>query len=278
MHERVKRVIGGSEAIPNSWPWIVSFTDKDNRQQCAGTIIDREWILTAAHCFLYTVEPHPIYQYTYRAADHRLNITDSREYNVDISKVFIHPEYVTGDTKSPGDYDIALVKLTEPLNYTDYVQPVCLARKQDIFNQNDSCYLIGWGNVYNTKEYNRSLTLQEVKLPYVDLEECNSNTSYEGVVSDRFLCAGLKEGGIDGCYGDSGGSYQCERNGTWIQVGIMIWGLGCGEPTHYGVYTDVRVLEPFIEAIMTGENILAFYKLLKSCLGTAVSTIHQILC
>lgn len=252
VHSRVKRVIGGSEAISNSWPWMVSFTDEDNLQQCAGSVIDREWILTAAHCFLFTTKPGPIFRYTFRVADHRLNFTDHREYDVNISKVFIHPAYVSGDITSPGDYDIALVKLAEPLNFTDYVQPVCLAKKGEFFYKNDSCYLIGWGNVNNQTSYQRSPTLQEIKLTLIDLEECNSNTSYKGQVSDRFLCAGRKEGGIDGCYGDSGGPYQCERNGTWIQIGIMIWGIGCAEPNHYGVYTDVRVTQTFIEAIMAG--------------------------
>jgi secreted trypsin-like serine protease len=145
------------------------------------------------------------------------------------------------------------MKLSKPLNYTDYVQSICVGIKEDIFSENDTCVLIGWGNNKNVPTYHRSPFLKEVELDLVSLEECNSNTSYKGEVSDRFLCAGRKEGGIDGCYGDSGGPYQCKRNNTWIQLGIMIWGKGCAEPNHYGVYTDVRVLQPFIESIQAGK-------------------------
>ena len=257
VQSRAKRVIGGSEAFPNSWPWMVSFIDKNgNLQQCAGSIIDREWILTAAHCFLYTGKPGPLYNnYTFHLADHNLNFTDPQEYEVQASKVYIHPKYVIGDAVSPGDYDIALIKLSEPLNYTDYVQPVCVATKEDIFNENDTCFLTGWGNNKNTPEYHRSPVLKEARIDLVSLEKCNSNTSYKGEVSNRFICAGLSQGGLDGCYGDSGGPYQCERNGTWIQLGIMIWGINCAEPNHYGVYTDVRVLQPFIKVIQEGKKI-----------------------
>ena len=248
-------MIGGREAPVNSWPWIVSFVDHKNRQQCAGTIIDDEWILTAAHCFLFTGVPGPRFNnYTFRVGDHRYNETDPQEYEIEVSEVFIHPKYVIGGLVSPGDYDIALMKLSKPLNFTQYVQPVCLGEEEDIFNSTDTCFLIGWGNTNNTPSYNRSPYLKELELDLVSLEECNSNSSYKGHVSDRFVCAGRKQGGIDGCYGDSGGPLQCEVNGTWVQIGIMIWGIGCAEPNHYGVYTDVRVLQPFIKAIRAGKD------------------------
>ena len=255
VHSRAKRVIGGSEAVANSWPWMVSFIDDKNLQQCAGSIIDREWILTAAHCFFFTGKPGPLYNnYTFHLADHNLNFTDPQEYEVQSSKVYIHPKYVIGGGVSPGDYDIALMKLSQPLNYTDYVQPICVGTKEDIFNENDTCFLTGWGNVKDDTGYHRSPVLKEARLDLVGLQECNSNTSYKGKVSNRFLCAGRRQGGIDGCYGDSGGPYQCERNGTWIQLGIMIWGIGCARANHYGVYTDVRVLQPFIEVIQAGKK------------------------
>ncbi|XP_028393159.1 uncharacterized protein LOC114517546 [Dendronephthya gigantea] len=253
-HRRVKRVIGGTEAKRNSWPWIVNFIDNQNLQQCAGSIIDHEWVLTAAHCFLFEPEPGPVKNYTYIVADHGLNKTDEHEYEITASKVYVHPKYFMGNMVSPGDYDIALMKLSKPLNYSDQVQPVCLGEKDDVFDENDTCVLTGWGNDKNISGYYRSPFLKEVKLDLVDLKVCNSNASYKGQVSDRFLCAGQKIGRIDGCSGDSGGPYQCERNNTWIQIGIMIWGIGCAEENHYGVYTDVRVLQSFIKAIQAGPN------------------------
>ena len=46
------RIVNGVNANPNSWPWIVHLLFQDNESEgvCGGTIINSEWVLTAAHC------------------------------------------------------------------------------------------------------------------------------------------------------------------------------------------------------------------------------------
>ncbi len=248
-------MIGGREASENSWPWMVNFIDSNTREQyCAGTIIERKWILTAGHCFVLSeADILPLSNYTYHVGDHRLNFTDPHEYTIKTSKIFVHPQYIGGTEEDPGDYDITLVELAKPLTYSENVRPVCLVEDGETF-VNGSCYVTGWGNNKNVSDYHRSPVLKEANLDLVPLDECNSNISYNGIVPDRFICAGFKEGRTDGCYGDSGGPLQCDRNGSWVQIGIVSWGKGCAEPNHYGVYSNVEVLLPFINAIKSGES------------------------
>lgn len=46
------RIVGGSLAEPNEYPWIVAIMNTHQNQiWCGGSIITTEHILSAAHCF-----------------------------------------------------------------------------------------------------------------------------------------------------------------------------------------------------------------------------------
>lgn len=48
---RERRIVGGEEAIRGSWPWQTALVNRDVQLvYCAGSLIHREWVVTAAHC------------------------------------------------------------------------------------------------------------------------------------------------------------------------------------------------------------------------------------
>lgn len=51
-------IVGGREAELNAYPWVASLAYYDSSGQlssyCGGSLIARTWLLTAAHCEVYT--------------------------------------------------------------------------------------------------------------------------------------------------------------------------------------------------------------------------------
>lgn len=47
--ESILRVVGGRPSQPAAWPWIVSVY-RNGIFHCGGTILNPNWIITAAHC------------------------------------------------------------------------------------------------------------------------------------------------------------------------------------------------------------------------------------
>ena len=44
------RIVGGTIAPINSWPWQAMLLDSSGRQFCGGSLIDPLWVVTATHC------------------------------------------------------------------------------------------------------------------------------------------------------------------------------------------------------------------------------------
>jgi hypothetical protein len=114
---RGKRVIGGNIAQENAWPWLVNMIDKnDCKQYCSGVVIDEQWVLTAAHCFIFSGSNNsatilPFTNYTYIIGDHKYNHTDSHEYAVEPAQLFVHPKYKLADDSQPGMLSYSSKKL-----------------------------------------------------------------------------------------------------------------------------------------------------------------------
>ena len=144
------------------------------------------------------------------------------------------------------DFNIGLIRVNRPFVYTDRVNRVCLSRDatEDLVG-NNNLEVAGWGR---TELDHTPAILQKVTVPHVSSEVCNSSSSYQGVITDTMFCAGYQQGGRDACQGDSGGPIVFQKGGSFVQAGIVSWGIGCGQENFYGVYTSVA---PFYDWIMS---------------------------
>ncbi|NXN09958.1 TMPS4 protease, partial [Indicator maculatus] len=221
---RTPRVLGGTPAAIEAWPWQVSLQYR-KEHICAGSIIDPSWVLTAAHCFKNNLV---IQSWRVKAGSNLLSGTAS----LAVEKVFL----AEATAASPKDNDIALVKLRSPLRVSDSCRPICLPYFDEELVPGTSLWVIGWG--YTQEHGKLSDTLQQAEVRLIDKESCNL-AAYHGAVTQKMLCAGLPQGGVDTCQGDSGGPLLYLGR-HWQVVGIVSWGHGCGTPSTPGVYTSVR--------------------------------------
>uniref|UniRef100_A0A8B9TKN5 Peptidase S1 domain-containing protein n=1 Tax=Anas platyrhynchos TaxID=8839 RepID=A0A8B9TKN5_ANAPL len=234
---RTPRVLGGRPAAIEWWPWQVSLQYR-TEHICGGSVIEPGWILTAAHCF----KNNPVIpNWRVKAGSDLL----SGSVTLAVEKVFLAE--VT--PPSPKDNDIALVKLQSPLQVSDRIKPICLPYFDEELVPGTSLWVTGWGY---TKEHGKlSETLQQAEVKLVDTTSCNL-AAYHGEVTEKMLCAGVPQGGVDTCQGDSGGPLMYLGR-HWQVVGIVSWGQGCGTPSTPGVYTSVRAYLNWIYAVRRSE-------------------------
>ncbi|KAK7938539.1 hypothetical protein WMY93_001865 [Mugilogobius chulae] len=145
--------------------------------------------------------------------------------------------------------DMTLLKLASPVNFTDYIRPVCLAGSGSTLNAGTNVWNTGWGA---TSYPGPSPTiLQEVEMPIVGNRECACNYSAFVSVTDNMLCAGPAEGGKGACFGDSGGPLVYKTGSVWIEFGLVSFGVPCAVATYPSVYTRVSKYEDWIKSHIT---------------------------
>ncbi|MEM7534360.1 MAG: trypsin-like serine protease [Chloroflexota bacterium] len=245
-------IIGGGDAEAGAWPWQVAlvYADADDvfqGQFCAGSIVASEWILTAAQCVFQQDRPTtPLLpsQVDIVAETHELAATTEHQ-RISVGQIFVHEGYTIDNNTLPDatvyDHDIALLRLTTPLTFTDTVAPIQLitVTQSTLTQPNTFAMITGWGDISgNPNRPQYSPILQQATVPLVARTTCEA--VYSDALTDAMLCAGFIEGGKDACQGDRGGPLMVlDEAGQWRQVGIASWGMGCAQPQQYGVYTAV---------------------------------------
>jgi secreted trypsin-like serine protease len=240
----VSPMIVGGTAVPNGkYPFMVALLDKRRpggalqEQFCGGTLIDKDSVLTAAHCFFSNrgnFQPRIKLQ----VAVGRTALNQNRGQLRSVSRRFIHPRYnwnIRGDA-----YDAAVLKLSRPVKG---IKPIKLAtaRQNDLEKPGHILTAAGWG-VVKQRPGPKDIfpfRMRKVSVPVVSDSRAKRANQSRGLKYFPSLHVAAGKKGKSPCFGDSGGPLF--DSGSRTQVGITSYGAGeCGRTRYPEVYTEVN--------------------------------------
>nr|XP_055027050.1 chymotrypsin-like protease CTRL-1 isoform X2 [Misgurnus anguillicaudatus] len=233
------RIVGGGDAKEGSWPWQVSLRkSQDGGHICGGTLISRNWVLTAAHCLddvvIHVMEVQ-LGRYLWSNYGPNPNMQ-----SVKVNKTVTHPNY----NRNTKENDIALLQLTPEVELNNYVHHVCLASANSNLTAGSRSWVTGWGFL-NSETNQIPNVLQEVQVQLFNESDCRNFCPENFTITDNMTCAGNLQG-KDACQGDSGGPLVGKNNDSqWIQIGIVSFGEGCVGSCP--VYTKVSKYQDWIK-------------------------------
>ncbi|XP_069800100.1 complement factor B-like [Dendropsophus ebraccatus] len=233
----------GQFGVQEQFPWIaqISIIRAGTEEKCKGSIVSRDFVLTAAHCFHLDEELHSI---SISVGENRFKAKD----------LYRHPKYnplSKQDKKvvKSFDYDLALIELDKKIEFSRTIRPICLPctsgtsralkksgnavtcsdhektllpsdEEKAMFVAEETSRNLEWKDVFIKRGDKRLSCLEATKKKFKDIPDIKD------LITDNFLCTGGTEPEVDPptCKGDGGGPLIVKYKQRFIQVGIISWG------------------------------------------------------
>ncbi|KAG5677588.1 hypothetical protein PVAND_007337 [Polypedilum vanderplanki] len=176
-------VVNGNESMPGEWPWHVSIF---RRLKYICVL----YFLTS-HCFDFFGSTYQLYDYY--ALLGRFNLKDNNEkfsINRTFSSIFLHPEYNLTAGAYRSNADIAVIRMSQNVQFSENIRPVCLP---DINSESADLYgtVVGYGKSESDDIHEiipKQAVLHSISFVMCLLED----PTYSYIVSKRSFCVGVK--------------------------------------------------------------------------------------
>merc|ERR1712083_560063 len=235
------RIVGGKEVNPKyKLPYQV-LVSPCNKQggcfMCGGTILNKRYVVTAAHC-LYDGQT-------------QMTLKGGAKFRVMVGE-HDHCKAQGSFVLASVDNDIAILKLSKDLTFSDKIKPACLPTNATKDYSGKASTVSGWGGTKaNTPmepvDQPRQCTLKETIINILKPSSKKCSDFIGDSSSTTLLCGWAK--GSDACQGDSGGPLTVAENGKYVLLGVVSYGSGCATENP-GVYARVQGFLPWIKNII----------------------------
>ncbi|KAI8435098.1 hypothetical protein MSG28_003492 [Choristoneura fumiferana] len=222
---RGSEAAGGVEGLPRSarpgdWPWHAALL-RAHVHACDAALVHPAWLITTASCF----QGQPKAEWTARLGTVRIQSTTPWQQE----------RRVVGMVRSPVEGSmLALVRLEEPVEMTDFVRPACLPMDGVGVGDYEVCNSLGWTR-------NRD-QLQRIHIVASPMHNCEnvSIATVNGICAEPLY-------NQDDCDEEeyAGSSMMCfdKLSKHWSLVGVSGWRIACskiglGRPRIYDSVTS----------------------------------------
>ncbi len=269
------KIVGGSAASISQYPWQAavvlstaqSSKNAHDRQFCGGSLLTSRIVITAGHC---VADTDPDCSLTCAISDPggdntaridpndvdvvlgRTTLTDtSQGIEQGVQAVALQSNY-NGNYRGDGvpRYDVAYLVLNSASGQT----PIKIAGTDEgsLWDDGSPEDVSGWGTASETASDTED-ALRAATVDVIPDSTCGSDSVYgSDFDAATMVCAGFLSGGVDTCFGDSGGPLEAPlQGGGYRLVGITGWGDGCAEANAPGVYT--RVAGPTMRSLIQSD-------------------------
>ncbi|XP_016940296.3 chymotrypsinogen B [Drosophila suzukii] len=234
------KIMHGQNAEHGANPWMAYIYKTNNESVtefvCGGTLIHKEFVLTAAHCI---VNDDIL---AVRLGEYFSQSRSSTSWDFAVTKAFRNKLYKQADHI----HDIGILRVGPEVQFNAFIRPVCILTDPTKVPIVRTYRAAGWGKTEHEKT---ARVLQTLELNELDASDCYN--AFWVRTTESQICAGHPIG--DTCMGDSGGPlvHQATVDGQlrYVQFGIVSFGsTECRSP---GVYTRVT---SYIEWILKVVN------------------------
>lgn len=246
------QTVGGNPVSNGKYSFMVSLQVRgipnNSGHFCGGTLIDRDSVLTAAHC-VEGIGNRPrdfISASRVRVVVGTTVLKSNQGQERKIKKIKRHPSYKNFK------YDAAVIQLDRPVSSIKPIK-IATARQNSLERPGRKGRIAGWGNTAKQELAEQFLGTGDVKLPN-RMQEARPPLVSDGQANRVYGSAGLRrftdyeprlmvaagKVGVDSCQGDSGGPLFARTGKRYTQIGITSFGLGCAAILFPGVYAEVN--------------------------------------